>query len=179
MTTAQELTQKVIEAAKDTPYVVTQTDSGFEVSLNIVDAKWVLPLGTGKTKEYFRITAELDEATHTATLNDSLYQLEWSAGTDGNLVPHVGASLQVQQGEIHERQFGVVIGMPGSKQGDTGVTTYSFSSDKAKGWLKGLLIANGWKKKWGLQAKIGLIVGLVVIAIGVVGSIIVLVNKFK
>jgi hypothetical protein len=174
MTTAQELTQIVSEAAKDSPYIVKSTDKGFEVSLNIVDAKWVLPLGTGQVKKYFRIDAKLDETTHAATLNDTLYELEWTAGVDGSLVPHIGAQLNMQQGEIHEMQFGAVIGKPTGSTGGQGVVTYSFTSDKAKKWLNEILAANDWKKKMGMQAKIGLTVGAIMVVIGVVGAILAL-----
>lgn len=176
-TTAQQLTQLVTEAAKDTPYVVKPLENGFEVALNIIDAKWALPLGTGRINKYFTIRATLDEATHQATLNDTLYQLEWSAGVDGSLTPHIGAEIQVAQGEIHEMQLGVVIGTPKAEGQAIGATTYKFSTDEAKNWLKNLLVANGWKKKWGLQAKIGLTVGLLVTLIGVVGAIIVLATR--
>jgi hypothetical protein len=157
MTTAQELTKIVSEAAKDTPYTITPTDDGFELRLNIVDAKWILPLGTGRVDKYFTITAKLDESTHQATLNDTLFQLEWMAGIDGKLEPHIGAKIDVFQGEVHELQFGVVVGTTDNNNSVApGVTTYSFSGDKAKKWLQSLLNANGWKKKFSVQTKIGI-----------------------
>lgn len=153
MNTAQQLTQHVTELAKDSPYVITPTTDGFELSLNIVDARWVLPLGTGNIKKYFTITAKLDETSHVARLNDSLYELEWSAGLNGQLEPHVGAQMKVQQGTIYQVHIGGVVGT----QAESGVTTYQFSSGEAKKWLNTILAQDGWKKGMSTQTKIGII----------------------
>jgi len=153
MNTAQQLIQHITESAKDTPYVITQTADGFELSLNIVDARWVMPLGTGNIKKYFTITAKLDETSRVARLNDSLYELEWSAGLNGQLVPHIGAQVQVQQGTIYQVHIGGVLGT----QTESGITTYQFSSSEAKKWLNAILAQDGWKKAMSIQTKIGII----------------------
>lgn len=153
MNTAQQLTNHVVELAKDSPYIVTPTADGFELALNIVDARWVLPLGTGNIKKYFTITAKLDETSHVARLNDSLYELEWSAGLNGQLQPHIGARMEVQQGTVYQVHIGGVIGT----QAPGGVTTYQFSSAEAKKWLNAILLQDGWKKAMSTQTKIGII----------------------
>lgn len=171
-TTAQQLTKIITDAAEGTPYVIKLTEKGFELSLNIIDTKWIQPLNTGKISRYFKIDAVLDETTHKAILNETLFQLEWTAGVDGNLNPRIGAKLEVFQGETYSTQFGVVIGTPKANKQGIGITPYVFSSAEAKRWVNTLLTKNGWKKQRSLNTKIGIVAAVFGIIVSIIGIII-------
>lgn len=179
MTTAQELTQRIAEAAKNSPYVVTPTEDGFVVSLNIIDEKWIVLLNTGQIKKSFTITAKLNESNQSATLNDTLYELEWSTGLNGILTPRLGGKINTQQGEINKMEFGVVLGTPATSDQAVGATAYSFSTPEAKRWLQKLLDDNGWKKKLSVQTMIGIIVASSLVVIGIIAAVLVLTGVLR
>ena len=165
MTTTNELTQKLITNAAGTPYTITATDTGFQMSINIVDAKWYTLLYKNGIKKTFTIDARLDEAKHAAVTTDSLYELEWQAGADaGTLAPRLGGQIKGQKGEIWSYKAGKQYGV--SESGQVGETaSWRFSSAEAKEWLDNQLKENGWHRSMGGTAKGALIFAIVILVI--------------
>lgn len=173
MQTSTELTDALIEHSHDTPYIVTATDDGFDMTLNIVDAKWYTLLYKNGLKRTFKIHARLDDKNKVARTTDTLYSLDWQGGADaGTLMPRLGGQVSVQKGEVwnysSSKQYGI------TEDGKVGKTVdYTFSTSEAKSWLDSELKAAGWKRGLGAEAKGALIVGigtliLLVVAFGVV-----------
>ena len=165
MTTSKELIQNLQAAAQATPYVITPTQNGFEMTINIVDAKWYTLLYKNGIKKTFTIDAKLKEDKHTAATTDTLYALDWQAGADtGSFVPRLGGKLNAQKGEVWSFQAGKQYGA--SEQGQVGETaSWRFSSMEAKEWLDGQLKMNGWHRTLGGTAKGALIFAIVVLVL--------------
>ena len=165
MTTSKELIRNLQTAAQDSPYVITPTQNGFEMTINIVDAKWYTLLYKNGIKKTFTIDAKLKEEKHAAATTDTLYALDWQAGAEsGSLVPHIGGKLNVQKGEVWSFQAGKQYGV--SENGQVGETaSWKFSSVEAKEWLDGQLRANGWHRSLGSTAKGALIFAIAVLAL--------------
>ena len=165
MTTSKELIEQLQTATKNTPYVITPTDQGFKLTVNIVDAKWYTVLYKNGLKETFTIDAILDEVKHTAKTTDTLYELEWQAGADaGTAAPRLGAKKNIQKGEVWNMQAGKEFGV--STDGKVGETaSWKFSSVEAKKWLDNQLKTNGWRRVLGGTAKGALIFAVVILVL--------------
>ena len=163
------LISQIIINAQETPYTITETDKGFTLSLDIVDAKWYTLFYKQGLKKTFMVDVALDESSKKATTNDQLYELNWEAGAGGsNPRPHVGARINLQQGEVVSYQSHKEFGA--SESGDVGkVVDYKFDSREAKEWLNSQLSSAGWSRGMSWQTKVGLWVGIgaLVLALGI------------
>ena len=92
--------EEVRRAAEGTPYVVTDTESGFDVTLNIVDAEWYGLFNKAGLKKVYSHHVKLDDGQGTFSITDESRTLEWEAG-----VPRLAASAEFMRGRVKE--FGV------------------------------------------------------------------------
>ena len=154
----------VQQAASGTPYVVTATDAGFDVTLDIVDAQWFgLFDKAGLSKVYIHHVAVGDGGTYTVT--DDARSVEWVAG-----VPRVSASAERVYGRVKE--FGVQKVWALDAHGRFGpVVDFRFNSEEGRDLVKGVAQQLGLKEKRGAAERTGLIFALV----AGVGSVITLV----
>lgn len=171
MKTATQLIQDLTQTSQNTPYVITPTDTGFTMSINIADAKWYTLLYKNGLKKVFTIDAKLDESKHSAQTTDTLYELDWQGGADaGTVAPRLGGQIKVQKGEVWSYQAGKQYGV--SEDGKVGETaSYSFSSSEAKKWLDTQLKEAGWHRTLGKEAKGAAIVAGLTIAILVIAGL--------
>jgi hypothetical protein len=161
---AHEFLRRVQEAASGTPYVVQETDTGFDVTLDIVDAQWFgLFNKAGLAKVYTHHVAVPETGVYTVT--DDSRTVEWVAGT-----PRVAATA--------ERQYGRVIELGAQKvwafdeHGNFGVQAdYRFSSEEGRELITGVADQLGLQLRRGGAEKAGLYVGVA----AAIGSVIVLV----
>ena len=163
---ATELFRRVQAAAEGTPYAVTPTEKGFDVTLDIVDAQWFgLFNKAGLSKVYIHHVAVPDTGVYTVT--DDSRTVEWVAG-----VPELKGSS--------ERQYGRVIELGAQKvwafdeHGRFGVQAdYRFSSEEGRDLVTGVAEQLGLRLRRGAAEKIGLYMGvgtlvlLVICGIGV------------
>lgn len=148
-----ELFRGVQEAAAGTPYVVTETDEGFDVTLNIVDAEWYgLFNKAGLEKVYIHHVAVPKTGVYTIT--DDSRTVEWVAG-----VPQLTASAQRQHGRVIE--FGAQKVWAFDEQGHFGPQAdYRFNSEEGRDLVTGVAEQLGLKQRRGGTEKIGLYVGI-------------------
>lgn len=169
------LISQIKNNALETPYTITETDKGFVLALNIVDAKWYTLLFKNGLKKTFSVDVALEESSKKAKTNDQLFELNWEAGVGGaEPRPHIGARINVSQGEIvsyqSHKEFGV------SESGNVGqVVDYKFDSREAKNWLNDQLAAAGWSRGMSWQTKVGLWVGIgaIVLVLGIVVALLI------
>jgi len=155
-----ELYRRVQQAAEGTPYVVEETDSGFDMTLNVVDAQWYgLFNKAGLEKVYIHHVAFPEPGSYTIT--DDSRSVEWVAG-----VPQLKASA--------ERQYGRVIELGAKKvwaldeHGSFGVqAAYSFNSEEGRDLITGVAEQVGLTPRPGGIEKGALWLG-VAVAIGAV-----------
>ena len=125
MSTRQEFFERVRAAAEGTPYAVTETTEGFDVTLDIVDAQWFgLFNKAGLRKVYTHHVKLSDDGAFSVT--DESRSLEWVAGT-----PLIAATREVQRGRIKEFGFQKVWAF--DEHGNFGVQAdYRFNSEEGR-----------------------------------------------
>ena len=106
---ADTFRDQVSRNAEGTPYVVTATDRGFDVGIDIVDAQWFeLYRKVGLERTFVHHVA-VDGSTYTVT--DDSRTLEWEAGH-----PRLGATLERFVGRRYEFSFQKTIAVTGETQ---------------------------------------------------------------
>jgi hypothetical protein len=138
VSTRDEFFERVRAAAEGTPYVVTETEKGFDVTLDVVDAQWYGVLNKAGVKRVF--------SHHVRWLGDDAYSitdesrsLEWVAGA-----PRIAASAAVMKGRII--QFGARKVWAFDAQGHFGVQAeYRFDSREGRDLIEGVAAQLGLK----------------------------------
>ncbi|MFZ1258616.1 MAG: hypothetical protein WAQ25_04045 [Candidatus Saccharimonas sp.] len=170
MNTRQELIAHLKQAAKGTQYMIKETDYGFILTFNIVDEEWYTILYKNGLTRVFEIEARVNEAKKTVTTTDVSKNLEWQIGVDGvKRIPKLALHGTYSRGETlagysREIQWGFSKKDPAF----TRVVDYTYRPIAVKKWLNAQLEQCGWKRAWGLEARIGMAFAI----IGGVGAII-------
>ena len=159
--TTDRFREQVSARAEGTPYVVTPTSEGFDVGIDIVDARWFeLYKKVGLSRTFVHHVA-VDGTTYTVT--DDSRTLEWEAGS-----PRLGATLERFTGRKHELSFQKTVAL--SERGRVEkVVDYTFSSQEGRRLIKGAAKEQGLREHMPLDAKIGLWVAILVITAMVIG----------
>lgn len=160
----RELFGQVQAAAAGTPYVVAETDQGFDVTLDIVDAQWFGLFNKAGLEKVFIHHVTFPEPGRYTIVDDS-QSVQWVAG-----VPQLKASA--------ERQYGRVIELGAQKvwafdeRGRFGVQAdYSFNSEEGRTLVTvvaehlGLSLQRGGVEKGALYIGVFTAVGAVVVLI--------------
>jgi hypothetical protein len=92
MSTTADLEGRVRAAAEGTPYVVTGVDGGFDVTLDLADARWWELFGRAGLKRSLTHEVRLRDAD-TFTVTDVERRVDWVAG-----VPTASASASTTRG---------------------------------------------------------------------------------
>lgn len=161
---AYELMQRVQRAAEGTPYVVAETEKGFDVQLDVVDAQWFgLINKAGLQRTFIHHVTFPQPGTYAIT--DESRTVEWVAGA-----PRIGGSIEVFRGRIIE--LGAEKVWAFDEHGELGIQAdYTFSSEEGRELITDLADQLGLEQRRGTAEKIGLsfaVVALVGAAIVVV-----------
>lgn len=162
---AHELLRHVQEAAEGTPYVVTPTDRGFDVTLDIVDAQWYgLFNKAGLQEVYTHHVAVPEPGVYTIT--DDSQTVEWVAGT-----PQLKGSAERQYGRVIEVGFQKVWAF--DEHGNFGVQAdYRFNSEEGRQLIVAVADRLGLKQRRGAAEKAGLYIGVATGVLCVLGAIV-------
>lgn len=174
MNTAKQLIAELKKRSDGTPYQIeSDGSSNFTVKLDVVDTSYYFLMYKNGVKRAFSIQAKIDSKNRTVQTTDSLYALDWQVGSDPTDVkPRINWDVAVQQGEIYAFERRADIGV--TKSGQLGLAVnYGYNTRAAKKWLDQQLKELGWRRVWGTQAKIGLVVGVIAI-IGALATVITL-----
>ena len=149
MTQGEEFLRKIRTSVEGTPYVVEETASGFDLTLDIVDAKWFgLYHKEGLHRVHTHQVEVLDDGTYSVT--DDSRTVEWQAG-----VPTLSASVQRTRGRVWERSSEKVWAL-GEDLRFGPVVDYSFSSEEGRQLISAVADDLGLKERRGRDEKIGL-----------------------
>lgn len=164
----REFYHRVSTAAAGTPYLVTPTEDGFDVALDIVDAQWIGILSAAGVKRRFvhhvKVTGPKD-----FTVEDDSQSVEW--GADG---PRLGGSVERQLGR--QIQFGAEKSWGIRPNGSVGVITeYQFNSEEGRQLVTLVGEQMGLKQHMPTTAKIGLYVGIGTVVLLALAGIVVLI----
>jgi hypothetical protein len=158
--------EKVREAAEGTPYVVTDTDDGFDVTLDVVDAQWYGVFNRAGLHKVWTWQVKVEGDTYSIT--DASRTVEWVAGT-----PRVAGSIEVFRGRAIE--FGTEKIWAFDEHGRFGrVADYRFDSREGRDLVEGIGSQLGLEQKRGTAERLGLVFG-VIGAAGAVITVIVLI----
>lgn len=163
-----EFRRRVEEATHGTPYAVIPTASGFDVTLDIVDAQWFGILNkAGLSKVYTHHVAVQDDGSYTVT--DDSRTVEWVAG-----VPQATGSVERTRGRVKE--FGAQKVWAFDESGRFGqVVDFRFNSEEGRDLITGAADRLGLEQRRGAAEKTGLVVGLVFGGLALVGIVVMLV----
>ncbi|TQL66222.1 hypothetical protein FB381_0071 [Nocardioides albertanoniae] len=145
---AYPLYDRAKRATEGSPYTVTPTSRGFDVSLDLVNAKWYgLFNKSGVTASFVHHVSA--DANGTYRILDDKVTFTWSAG-----IPTQFRYTRVQ-GRIYsvgfEKSWGITEG------GDLGqITDYKFSSEEGRAFIKVAAKALGMREKMPAAAVIAL-----------------------
>ena len=149
MAERQEFVRSIRTAVEGTPYVVTETDDGVDVTLDIVDAKW---FGLYHKEGLHRVYTH-----HVELPGDGFYKVtddsrtvEWQAG-----VPTVSGSVERTRGRVYERSFEKVWAL-GEDFRPGLVVDYRFNSEEGRQLITAVAKRLGLKQQRGRDQKIGL-----------------------
>lgn len=149
MTQQQEFLRKVRKSVKGTPYVVDETDGGFGLTLDIVDAKWFgLYHKEGLHRVHTYHVEVLRDDTYTVT--DDSRSVEWQVG-----VPTLSASVERNRGRVWERSSEKVWAL-GEDLRFGPVVDYRFNSEEGRQLISAVADSLGLKERRGRDEKIGL-----------------------
>ena len=159
--TTDRFRDQVGRNAEGTPYVVTPTAEGFDVGIDIVDARWFELYGKAGLSRTFVHRVAVHGTTYTIT--DESRTLEWQAGS-----PRLGATLEHFTGRKYELSFQKTVAL--SERGRVEkVVDYTFSSEEGRRLVKDAAKEQGLKEHMPLNAKIGLWVAILVVVVMLVG----------
>ena len=161
MTQGEEFLRRIRKSVKGMPYVVDETDSGFDLTLDIVDAKWFgLYHKEGLHRVHTYHVEVLRDGTYSVT--DDSRTVEWQAG-----VPTLSASVERTSGRVWERSSEQVWAL-GEDLRFGPVVDYSFSSEEGRQLINAVADSLGLKPRRGRDEKIGLYVAI----LGGVGALV-------
>lgn len=163
---AEEFRRAVEQAAAGTPYVVTATEQGFDVALDIVDAQWFgLFNKAGLSQHYTHHVTVPGDGTYSVT--DDARTVEWVAG-----VPQVTGSAERMVGRVKE--FGAQKVWAFDEQGRFGpVVDFRFNSEEGRDLISGVAAQLGLDQRRGTAEKVGLWVAVLTVAGLVIAGVIV------
>lgn len=170
-TPADALRAAVAARAQGTPYQVIATPAGFDLRIDVVDARWYGLIGAAGLKKVVEHRVVLDEARRTLTLTDDHREVRWDGGVDasGAPMPRLVASAQVERslGRTYEFQANRTWGI--SEQGEPGrVVDFTFQSAEGQGMIRAAAAELGWTEKAGAAQRVGMVVGGAAIGLALV-----------
>ncbi|ANS77703.1 hypothetical protein SGUI_0307 [Serinicoccus hydrothermalis] len=166
--------ERVGWAAEGSGYEVLRTEEGFDVRRNVVDARWVAMLHQAQVREVIVHHVAVDEPSNSYTISDDVYGLEWQAGVDGT--PQAVLSFQAS------RTRGTVKSVGFRKEwafmpdgGLEKVVDYTYNTEDGRRLITGPARELGLRRQMDTWTKVGLIVGAIGAAGGLLALVLVLV----
>lgn len=162
-----ELQTAVMAACDGTPYAVTPTEKGFDVALDIVDARWHGVFRQYALRETYIHHVTVDEAHRTFTIMDDAAQLRRTDLGHGRYSFAVAARATRQRGTVKTWRFRRSFGVTDDPSkplsiGSIGETAhFSFSSEESRALITGPAAQLGYAKRMDPVTRTGLVVGLI------------------
>jgi hypothetical protein len=158
--------EDVRQAAEGTPYTVTETEDGFDVALDIVDAQWFGLFNKAGLKRLYIHHVKL-KGEKLYSITDESRKLDWVAGT-----PRISASAEVTKGRIIEFSKQKVWAF--DEHGNFGVQAdYRFNSEEGRALVEGVAKQLGLEQRRGMEEKLGIFFAALAIGGLVLGGIVV------
>lgn len=175
MTALSELAAAARALADDTPYAVTDTEHGFDVTLDLADVRFHDLFARHRFSKAHVHRVAVDEEARTFTMLDVARTVEWSAGaSSSDLVPRYSGSGETNQGRIWTRGRRKVYAWDEELRYGA-VVDYDFSTAEGHSLVRTAAGRVGLTERQPWQVKVAMGVGigtLVLIALSAVGLVI-------
>ena len=160
--TTDSFRDRVSHHAEATPYVVSPTADGFDVALDIADARWYqLYAKAGLKKTFVHHVAMTGPKDFTIT--DDSFEMSWEAGH-----PRLGVRLERFVGRRYEFSFQKTIAITEQARLDT-VVDYTFSSEEGRKLVKRAGKELGLREHLPASAKGALWLAIAVVVVMAIG----------
>lgn len=167
MQDAHELMARVRDEARGTPYAVLEKPYGFDLTVDLADARWLgLTAAHGLTKVFTHEVHVKKPGRYGIT--DVEHTVTYGAG---------GASLtaarSIRRGRVYGYQRRVEVGLD-ARTGQVGkVVDYTFRAGEGRQLVRRVADELGWKEGMNAEQKGGLVVGIaaIVLTVGVFAAI--------
>jgi hypothetical protein len=160
-----ELRAAVAARVEGTPYVLVDTAEGFDLRIDLADARWYGLLGTAGRKKVVQHRVRVDEDARTYALVDDHYDLRWDAGAGpaGASVPRLGAQAEASRtrGRVREVSFEKTFGVDATTKRPDVVVDYVFRSDEGQRLVREPAEALGWKERQGWEVRVATVAAVV------------------
>jgi hypothetical protein len=159
---ASQLADAVEAAVADSPYVVTRTGEGFDLTINLADAQWYGVLNkAGLKHDYaYHVTVEGDHFK----IKQSWKRVEWAAG--------VPTSFEVEGGSGRIIEWGYQKSWAFDEHGKfTKVVDYNFTSQEGLKLIRDLAEPLGLGERRPMEMNLAMVVAMIAI-IGAVATLI-------
>ena len=201
-TSRQELVEQIRAAADGGPYVVEERPYGFDVTVDVVDARWYSLMRVSSLQRVFTHEVHVDDAERTIAITDIANTVEWDAGGPVGGPPILRAEGSGQRGRLHEFSFHKEFGgdadpgfdSPGRADspysGESAYSDYSayseysaysdysdyssytFSADEGRELIRSAASHAGWSERMSRDTKFGLAIAGVTLAALLVGALV-------
>jgi hypothetical protein len=157
----------VASACEGSPYVVTTTDSGFDVALDLVNARWHGLFRQHRLRESYVHHVTVDEPNRTYLIVDDCVRVRRTDLGHGTYSFAVAGSARRQRGTVITWQYRSSFGLtedpskPLSIGGFGEITNYTFSSEESRRLITGPAAELGYDKKMDPVTRTGLVIGLI------------------
>lgn len=174
-TGTQQLIEQVRSEAAGGPYVVAERPYGFDLTIDVADARWYTLIRSNRLKRVFTHEVRLDEAGRTISITDVENRVQWDAGSTANGGLSLHAERSVQRGRIHSWSFHKELGVD-AETGEVGTAVdHTFASGEGRELVREAAERAGWRERTARDQRIGLVFALIAVAGLVVGGLITLV----
>ncbi|GAA4307084.1 hypothetical protein [Klenkia terrae] len=163
------------QLAGSSPYTVVPAEGGFDVVLDAVDAQWTTLAFRNGLRKTVTHQVRLDEAAKRFTVNDRTFDLDWQAGVElGGGQPRfvLRGTAEMTSGRAIGFQKGREYGL--RDDGTLGVAAgWDFRLGEGRELVRWAAREQGWDESLPRDAKIGLWVAGVTVALLVVAGLVV------
>ena len=164
MSTSAEFLAAIRQATADTPYAVKETPRGFDLTIDVADARWLSILRAHGLKKVFTYKVTLDEAKQQLSITDVSNTLSWGAG---GTTPRLTGSATARSGRVYEKSFRKEYGVDIDTRKVGKVVDYSFDSSEGRDLIRGVARDQGWSERMGGQQRGAVVFGVAVLVLTV------------
>ena len=167
MSDEQELVAAVRARTEGTPYVLTETDTGFDVQIDVEDASWYAVAYKQHLSKTWVYRVKFEKGDKTLSITDDVRDVQWRAGvaaSGGVPTPVLSVSKSGDKGRFEVKSFRKTYAV--DEQGHYGkVVDFHFTSSEGRDLIRGPARELGWTERRGGYERIGLYVAVGTLAL--------------
>lgn len=168
MTTKAQLVDAVRRASEETPYVVQETARGFDLTVDLADARWLGAIRAHGLRKVFTYEVRVDERRQQIAIVDVSSTVSWDAGGS---VPSLSVEKRFARGRIYEWSWRKDLGVDLDSGRVGQVVDYSFDSHTGRSIIREVAKAQGWSERMSGEQK-GAVVMAIIGGVGAVAAIV-------